>query len=383
MGISGTYFGAVGHGIGAKSYFVNARAAGMGNAGLASLDTLALSQYAPAQWLWLNDTRISVGLEYYLLQTQSNGLNIRSSSTNIMGFNFAVPIERHHWVVGLSVQPYTLLDAQYQKHFRTQAVDYSQTVVSRGSLTKGQFIVGWRPWHNFAFAVAGNYYFGALQDKFQLEFNSGNFYNASHQVQYRLTGIGAGLFAQANILKPWHLGGFWEWRPRLWVKKVSNSILQRGQEWLKGKKFVPVQGGLGSAFYLGRRWLWVADFIWQKWSDGFGFAQQDSLLEDWYHIGVGFEHALKKGRHVGFFHRIDWRFGFSVEQLGYRFRNHSVHQYAFHFGVGIPLFFYVNRLDVAFIGGIRGNRTINGAEERFFRAQFTISMGERWFQRFR
>ncbi|NOX37297.1 MAG: hypothetical protein GXO78_07155 [Calditrichaeota bacterium] len=381
---AGSYFESQAHGLGLKAYFTSVRGMGMGNAGIAIHDSISLAQYALSQWRHIRDTRFTVGVGYYQNFTDIPQLKYYTSTANFGGLSLAIPLQRKVWVIGFTLYPYTNLDVQYRRSFQTPDVEYEQTISTRGNISKAQFLVVWSPHRRIGLAVAGNYYFGLIRDKFQLQFDDGSFYDAGHEVEYRVKGPGAGIYLDVIPFNPFRLAGFVELPPYLKVRRVFNSVLSTEAEFLPGRKTFPLKYGIGGALALSERWTLVADYVMQEWSKGFGLEKEiPENLDDWFNLGVGLERQISRKRDAGFFSRLDWRVGFSIQQLGYKFNGNSVYQYAAHFGMGIPFFFYISRLDVGIVAGVRGDRVKNGAQERFINLRVSISTGERWFLRFR
>ncbi len=380
----GSYFESQSHGLGLKYYYTSVRGMGMGNAGLALHDSISLAQYAISQWRHIRDTRFTAGVGYFQNFTDIPQMNYYTSTANFSGLSMAIPIQRKVWVIGFTLYPYTTIDVQYQRSVRTPDIDFEQIIATRGNTSKAQFLIVWSPHRRLGIALAGNYYFGVIRDKFQLQFDDGSFYDAGHEVEYRVQGPGGGIYLDVVPFPSFSLAGFVEVPPSLTVRRVFNSVLSTEATYLPGKKAFPLKAGIGSALKLGDRWTLVADYVMQQWSRGFGLEKETpEKLEDWFNLGVGIERQLSRKRNAPLLSRLDWRWGLSVQKLGYRFNGNPVYQYAVHLGMGIPFFFYISRFDIGLEAGIRGNRVKNGAQERFVNLRVSISTGERWFLRFR
>ena len=102
-----------------------------------------------------------------------------------------------------------------------------------------------------------------------------------------------------------------------------------------------------------------------------------------YQFGLGIEHSRIKGKTKLILNKFDTRAGFSYSNIGFLVNGSSIKEYAAHLGFGIPFFQGRARLDLAFIGGIRGDKKETIAEEIFFKSFISISAGELWFQKVR
>lgn len=381
-GWAGSFFTSTPQGIGVRQYWVNVRGVGMGGTGLAIFDPISLANYNVAQWRHIKDTRAFVLFQYSLSRTDFGQLAFASSTGNFGGFTFAVPIKQKKWIVGISLLPYTEVDFNYSQDNSDSEVEYQESIFSRGNLNKAQFSIVWTPHSRLGFSVNGNFYFGTIRDRYQLRFQDPSFFNSSHEIEYRFHGPGVGFSMDFQPSSRIMLGGFVDLRPRLNVSRVYFSPISNEEVDIHGSSHLPIHFGVGSSLRLGSRFMVALDYTQQNWSEGFGIETiPKSILNNWYQIGIGLEHGMLKKPNIKLLNRLDIRGGFSITQLGYKFNDQGVREYAVHFGLGIPFFFFKSRLDLAIKAGIRGDKKKNLVEEKFFKVLISASVGELWFQR--
>ena len=378
---AGSYFGSKPKGLGIRHYTVSVRGMGMGGTGLASTDSLALNNNVVSQWRYISITRTTIGVSYYRFTSEVNNTNFTTSTADFGGVNIAIPIQKKKWVFGVSLQPYTVIDFKGTQTVDSDGITFTQVTQFIGSISKAQVSLVWAPVSSLGIAVSGNYFFGSIDDRFDFKFNDASYVNSSHVVQYQIAGPGVGVSANFQPVRQFNVAGFIDFKPKLDITIKYSSPIAITEERERNLNTFPLHYGVGGQFQLSNRLTIAADYSYQNWASVLKTSRTD--FEEWYHWGVGIEHSASGQRKSGFFNRLDFRAGVSSTQLGYKFNNQSVIENAIHLGFGIPFGRHRNRIDISFMGGIRGDKSKNLAEEMFLKAQFSVSMGERWFQSFR
>jgi len=388
---AGSFFSTSSKGIGVKRYAVSVRGLGMGGTGLASTDSIALANYSISKWRTINDTRATVGIQYLRFDTKLNDINFTTSTSNIGDLHLAIPLKSHKLLMGISITPYSNVDFKYIMTVQDQGKTYDESVFQKGSISKAQFAIIWSPISNIGISLNGNYYFGTIKDQYRLRFNNSNYYDSYHEIEYQIKGPGLGLSLDLQAARKLLFAGFIDLKPSIDLIRNMNSALSLAETEITNAASFPIHFGIGSSYKIHPRLNISVDYSRQNWSEGFGIEQlqsagldplTNSRLDDWYQLGVGIERNARISRNRKFLDRVDFRTGFSIRGLGYRFNNEPVLQYAGHFGLGIP-FSHSNRFDFAIIVGIRGDKSKNLAEERFVNFEVSVTMGELWFQKLR
>lgn len=388
---AGSFFSASSQGIGIRRYTVSVRGLGMGGTGLASPDSIALTDYSLSKWRQTNDTRATVGFQYLRFDTQLNDINFTTATSYIGSLNLAIPIKTNKVILGLSLSPYSNVDFRYILTIQDQGITYDEFVFLRGSISKARVSLIWSPFSSLGISLNGNYYIGTIDDQYRLSFNNSQYFNSFHEVEYRFKGPGVGLSLDYQLHKRFMLAGFVDFKPSIDLKRALSSSLSQEDTDITSSGSFPIHYGIGTSIRVHPRLSFSLDYSRQNWSEGFGLSQSqstsgdaftDSQLDDWYHLGIGLERNSRTGRNRSFFDLVDWRTGFSMTSLGYKFNNEPVIQYAGHFGIGIP-FSQTNRVDIAIAAGIRGDKSKNLAEEQFMQFEISVTMGELWFQQLR
>lgn len=383
-GNSASFFSGAEQGIGLREYITTAQGLGMGGTGLAMPDSTALNAYNIATWRHIGNTRISILMRTEYNQIDFGWQNFSRYTGAFSGLQLAVPLQEDKWFFGISLAPYTVVDFNHSQEYHTPLGNYQEDTFYNGNLARAQVSLAWSPHPRLGIAASFNYYFGTIKDRYRLIFNQRELFDSSYEIEYQFHGPGAGISVEYDILHSLHIGGFFDFKPSLSFSKISRSPIAFTEEEIRTNSSLPVFGGIGSSFRFAGVWTVNADLAYQNWSDGFDIEGVDlNRLEDWYRAGIGIERAHSRGETESLLNKIDLRTGFSLGNTGYRFNDHSVREYSAHLGIGIPFYQDKARLDIAFLTGIRGDRSTTIAQERFFRFVFSISAGELWFQKLR
>lgn len=388
---AGSFFSGSSQGIGVKRYSVSVRGLGMGGTGLASTDSIALTNYSISKWRTINDTRATVGVQYYRYSTELSDINFTTSTSNVGDLHLAIPLKSHKVLIGISITPYSNVDFKYIMTIQDQGITYDESVSQKGSISKAQFAIIWSPVSALGISLNGNYYVGTIKDQYRLSFKNSNYYDSFHEIEYQIKGPGLGASLDLRATRKLLFAGFIDFKPSIDLIRNLNSALSQAETEITNSASFPIHFGIGSSYRIHPRLSVNVDYSRQNWSEGFGIDQLQSTgadlltksgLDDWYQLGVGIERNAHISRNSKFLDKLDFRTGFSMRGLGYRFNNEPVLQYAGHFGLGVP-FSHSNRFDFAIVAGVRGNKSKNLAEEKFVNFEVSVTMGELWFQKLR
>jgi len=378
-------FSASKNGIGLRHYSSSVRGSGMGATGLALSDSISLNAYNIASWSTINNTRINLSLRYHWISTQISMLgqsqSLTRSTANFEGLQLAIPLQKKRWVIGASISPYALTNFNYSYDYQQAEISYKQNVFYEGNIARSQISLIWSPHRRMGFAASLNYFFGAIKDRYYLIFNNSQLSDQYYKIEYRFRGPGIGLSTELRPFDHFILGGFIDFKPRISYTQLYVSPISYEEKSSLTKTSFPIFAGIGASYRLGTSWLISSDIIYQDWSKGLKLNSPVNNLEEFSQVGVGLEHTRAAEKTRKFLNKFDSRIGFSYSKIGYIFNSISVQEYAMHIGFGFTFFREQARLDLAFIGGIRGNQEKTLAEEKFIKSMISISAGELWFQK--
>lgn len=379
-----SFFSSAPQGLGMRQYITNVKGMGMGGTGLALPNFTSLNAYNVSLWRYIGNTKATALMRYDVNQTSLVSEKFTSSTGNFSGVQLAVPIKKYKWVMGLSFTPYTLVDFTYTNNLTNISQPYEEIVVYRGSISKTQINMAWSLNRRVGIGASFNYYIGTILDRYSLGFNNPEYYDNALDINYRFSGPGFSLSSDISVTDSLFLGGFVDFKPSINLVRSAYSPTAFSTEETSVNSTFPLNFGGGISYSFAKFWTVSADYVFQKWSQGFDLEKLNlDLLEDWNKFGIGLEQSHSWARHTPFLRKFDKRIGFSAGNIGYKFNNKSVKEYTLHLGMGVPFNMNRARFDFAFLAGIRGNKNDNLAQEKFFRFLVSISAGELWFQKLR
>jgi len=384
LGHTQSVFSGTENGIGLRHYMTTNRGMGMGNTGLALIDSTSLNTYNAATWRHINNTKIGISVRYDYVYTDLVVQNFSSSRTNFSGLQLAIPIQKNRWVMGFSLVPYSIVNFSYVLNFKNQEIEYSTNAFYEGNISRTQINLTWAPDRRLGFSANFLYFFGKIEDRYLITFDEPNFSDSFYSIEYRLQGPGLGLSFDFEPKDKLRFGGFLDLPVRINYSKVYFSPITRQENKSQEKATIPIFWGIGVTYKLQPQWLLSTDLAYQNWSNGLDLEGSDpDNLDKWYKMGIGIERSRNPVRPKAFFNKFDVRAGFSYGNIGYIFNNNMIDEYALHLGFGIPFYQGYARLDLAFWAGIRGDKSSNLLEEKFFKLDISLSAGELWFQKIR
>ncbi len=382
--MAASFFSSTNNSLGLRTYMTTVRGMGMGNTGLASLDPFSVNPYNTSTWLGINETRVSILMKYNVNQIDFGWQTVLTHTANFSGLQLAIPLQRHKWVFGFGLTPYTMVNFSYTQKIDTDSRTLNEYIYNKGNISRAQFSLSYSPEKRVGLGFNFYYFFGTINDDYNLSFDDNEFYDAFYELEYRFHGPSVGFNAFLNPVDSLTLGGFLDLKPRLRFSVVYRSQLTEAQEKYSTHSTIPVQWGVGASYTMAKQWTISADYSFQQWSEGFEITDEKlKFLEDWFNVGLGVEHSHAPRKSKSIFQKIDLRAGVSYTQIGYQFNQNSVKEYGIHAGVGIPFAHRTGRVDVAFVVGRRGEGTSTVAQETFFRTLISVSAGELWFQKLR
>jgi hypothetical protein len=151
----------------------------------------------------------------------------------------------------------------------------------------------------------------------------------------------------------------------------------------KGTVSIPLKYGIGLGFRKGDRWLVLADFIVQNWSD---YKEQDKTkgLNNSATITLGGQYI--PDNQGTYFKRINYRMGIKYSNTMLVFNNYQLTEQAVTFGFGLPVGYsrVLRNFSMINIGaelGSRGTTSNNLIKESFIRATIGFTINDKWFIR--
>ncbi len=368
-------------GIGLPRYTTTIGAAGMGGAGIATLDRSTLHYMNPAALSFYSITRFDGS---GLLERNRVALSDQTgeyANSNFYSFQVAIPVKQG-WGIGLGLLPYTQVSYSLTGPVNTTAYQGEQSLEGRGALTHGFLRLGGSLGSRLVFGVGLDVYFGRIERIWKVDIETIGFRDTRDVFSYYMRGLGASAGVVIRPLNTLNVGAVVSLPASL--QYTSNVTFSFGPstDIADGTLQLPLSQGVGVSFYPSEKWLLAADVYLQKWSEVEGGTIFGARTTDVRVVATGIEFTPTTDQNEGIFRRMSYRVGVRLSNLPYLDDlGEVVEEQVVTFGFTLPYYFYRSKIDFAFEFGRRGKLGKNYAEENVFRMVVGITSGEKWFER--
>lgn len=364
-------------GLGLPRYFVSSKAAGMGGAGVAVFDKLAINRANPAALKSYGFTRISIEFDLESVDSKHESGKVNSKYGNANGFQFLVPLRKNVSVgCGLGL----VTDSRYSLALQGGDDDYiyHRRVDASGGLNRAAFNLAYNPIEQLYFGISAQFNFGKYQEEWKTDFVSSQYFDAADKISTHMTGGNYRFGAIIIPVKNLHLGISYANQATL----NSGTTITHGsgeqEENLDQEVILPDEFSMGVSYTVKNKLLCAVDYTSQMWSE----YQGGSNFNNSHRIGAGIEYTPSKEYLDSYISRISYRIGAYYTKL--HIVDDSGKQMSELFatiGVGLPFHMNMGRLDFAVQIGQRASLPQFPFEEKIVRFVAALSGGEYWFVR--
>lgn len=369
-------------GIGLVRDFVSGQSAGMGGVGIAIADPFSVNYLNPAALVELPFTFISGSFAHEFADLHGRTQDATISNSNVIGFQFVVPIKKQKAVIALGLSPYSTIEYSFAADGQ-QGEDktFTEIISGDGGVNTGFFTLALRPHERLSVGLSGLLYFGVLRNIWQVIFISDNFFNTQTEVAHNFAvgGIRAGM--QLKILPNWTIGGVIAPSVNLNATQSTTLVnITRFEDTGQRELMIPLAYGIGTAINLSRKLTVGLDYYTQKWTD----FSSDGFVNDSRRIAFGLEFSGRGKIRDPYFSKVAFRIGGFYRDLGLEEpAGEKVTEIFGSIGLGMPIKWSNGRIDLSLEGGRRGSKTKNPFRETVIRFSASATVGERWFFRSR
>lgn len=381
------------YGLGEFKYSFSARRFGMGELGYSVADRDFVSSLNPASWTKISFTRFETGLSVDAsTQNSASSKSVFNSYASFKGLIFGFPISRDNGIAFVSgIVPYTNVSYQVLSSEVSDLVpEHQVTYTGEGGISKLFFGSSYNLPFGFSLGLSFDYYNGRINNNTEIVFgDSTTYHDATFKRQFNYHGIGmtAGLIS-GDISKLFGASDFKEFRvgfslsPQVSLSADSSSTyvsLIGTYDNVTGsiKSTLPMRLGIGASFQITDNYLFSLDFMHQPMSKFDLGGVKSNVLQDISKFSFGFEYQ-PTARYNSFWGLVMLRAGLSYENTPYKFNGESINQTSVYAGCSLPLS-WENTLDIGFQYGIRGTTNKNLLQEKVYKFNFSLSIGELWF----
>jgi len=320
-------------------------------------------------------------------KTEEHTVNNNAFSHLIVGF----PLSKR-WGASMGMLPYSSVG--YEINARNEDYNADLNYFGDGGISKIYFGGAYEPIHNFSIGLKASYLFGGLNRRKQLIFDDDSFMNSRANSTINIKGyyyelgllykydisdekyLTLGLTAnndseirakKSDLVESFVFSGFFETTKDTFVNKI---------EW--GDVNLPkyISGGL--TYRNGKKWIFVADYSVQNWSDYSLLDESDDLANSM-KIAGGIQFTPDYNSITKYYRRIDYRLGASYSNTPLMLEGNQLKEMSVSFGFGIPVKKSRTKYDFSCTIGKRGTTEGNLIKEQFARLGLSVTYDGIWF----
>ena len=320
-------------------------------------------------------------------KTKEHTVNNNAFSHLIVGFPLS-----EKWGASMGMLPYSSVG--YEINARNEDYNADMNYFGDGGISKIYFGGAYEPIENFSIGLKASYLFGGLNRRKQLIFDDESFMNSRANSTINLKGYyyELGLLYKHNIseekqisfgfttnndskirskrtelVESFEYSGFFETPKDTFVNKIEWGVVNLPKY---------VCGGL--TYRNGKKWLFVADYSMQNWSDYSLLDESDDLANNT-RISGGMQFTPDFNSITKYYKRIDYRLGGSYSNTPLLFDGNQLQEMSVSFGFGIPVKKSRTKYDFSCTIGKRGTTDDNLIKEQFVRLGLSVSYDGIWF----
>jgi hypothetical protein len=145
-----------------------------------------------------------------------------------------------------------------------------------------------------------------------------------------------------------------------------------------GNLGIPSTMGFGFSAGISEKVSISADVLFQDWSSFQILDKKSDQIKNSFRMSFGAEYLPEKDVLSGLFNRSAYRFGLYYSELNYKINNTNINEFGVSAGVSLPLS-KSSLFNTSLTYGIRGTKDNSLILDKFFRLQFSLTIGEIWF----
>ncbi len=379
------------YGIGDLRYLPNARSAGMGYTGLGIPSANFINSMQPAAWSRINRVRLEAGLLYEGFKSTDGNRSLYLANSDFSGALLALPIATESGIVGVvGFTPYSNVNYNLFVQDKREGIEYQVNHTGTGGVSRGLVGLSFAPAQDLAFGASFNYLFGSIDNSRIFSPLNTTYSGGVTTETMTLYGITVSVGGQFNgfgriseSLRPFSLGFVVTTRGNLKTTRQTRYEFLSETDTLpevRNSLTVPFAYGVGLAYQPSERYLLAADYYAQQWGNAAINGVDPAEIRDHYRIGVGGERLPDRDA-TGWFARLVYRLGFYYNSTYYKINSEPINEWGITGGVAIPLLGDA-RLNASFEYGGRGTTSSGLVKDNIFRATFSVTLSEPWFQRY-
>lgn len=370
--------------IGEHYYPYSVAALGRGGFSMAVVDSVSLNQMNYSLWTFIPKTTFTLGIAYQGLATESPTNKISSLDGSFLGGYLAIPIMKKKMAIGFGIQPKSINNQGFVLRDAGVGAKATQTIRSKGTLSEVQFVAAYSPIPDLSLGFFAYYVLGKINDNTTINYLDLSYSDINVSNEYHFYGKGPsfGVSGFLRLTPRMTIGGRVKFPTMTTVFSQQRSLNTKETKEKYQEVTFPLNVTVGMAWQPFERFVLGGDIDYIDWKTGYLFNGLPlSYMNNNYRIGAGVEFKPSKRRLASYANRMNYRAGVFYGQMNFLSNGQPVNEYGLTVGLGLPIRQGNSRIDVALQAGKRGDISINGLSEMFFRLNFSVSANELWFMR--
>lgn len=370
-------------GIGELDLMVTARQRGMGTAAAGLLSATDINTINPAAWSDVRELRLQGGMSFEHISMAHSDNAVSSGA--IKGFHFVIPLEESVRLrLGSGLIPVSRTAYKTLGSGTVEGESYTVTYEGAGGISLFRAGFSAEPLPHVKLGAAYNYYFGNIDQNWELRFDNGLWFPARQTRATSHSGSGFTLGFLYDGIRDFSLGA--SLRTAASLNASRNLVYEYSTEdstltGASGTQDLPAMFSAGISWQASDELLIAADYSRQDWTEAIMFEGKQSGQSVAYKWAVGAEwYPYKNDPEARTLSRMAFRLGFYVQQPYVAIDNQTGTEQYITAGVGFPIF-GSNRGDVGVEYGWRGSETQSLGTQKILRLSLSVTVGEPWFIR--
>ena len=373
--------------------------AAMGGSSIGSYNPNIVNPYNPASYsaFKANSFIFSTGGAHQTTKMQTIDLqqttNNSSFSHLILGFPISKKIGASTGLLPFSNIGYHIEDSEIDPDLGN--INYSYN--GDGGLNILYVGAAYHLTENLSIGANANYLFGGLNRNKKVIFSDGETYNTRKISSISAKGffyeLGLQYYKDINERTHFTLGFTANNNAEISAKRsvltetyeLASSIYEVVKDTMENTStgftsnmILPKNIGIGFSLAMDNKWLFMADFSMQDWSEYRMFGESDSLAKSMKCSG-GLQFTPDKMSANKYWKLIKFRFGGKFQKSYLQLYNTQLNERSVTFGFGLPLRKTKSEINLAVEIGERGTTNNNLIKEQFLRLQIGLSLKDIWF----
>ena len=375
--------------------------AAMGGTSIGSYNPNIINPYNPSSYsaFKANSFIFSTGGTHQTTQMQTTNLeqitNNSSFSHLLLGFPLSKKIGVSAGLLPFSNIGYLIEDSEI--HPDLGLVNYSYN--GDGGLSLLYVGAAYNLTENLSVGANANYLFGGLNRNKRVLFTDGETFNTRKNSSISAKGFfyQLGLMYNKDLNEKTHLtfGFTANNNAKISAKRtvltenyeILSSIYEVVKDTIEDysvsgcencNMILPQNLAVGVSLNMDNKWLLMADFSIQDWSEYRMFGETDSLANSMKFSG-GLQYTPDNMAVNKYWKLIKFRFGWKFQQSYLQLYNTQLNEKSVSFGLGLPLRKTKSEINLSVEVGERGTINNNLIKEQFLRFQIGLSLSDIWF----